>query len=826
MSKRTLFSVPFLSLLLALFLVLTGPALAQDPGALRSFADGPAAAKVAPDLLAKLSTDADRNFFEQTELPVYKVIVSLDPVESPSRLRSAFATRAGNERLLRNVQSRQNAVLRDLGQSSRGHFSVLNRYRSIYGFSALADAEGVRRLAELGAVTYVEEMPVYTKMDAQAHPLTNTDDAHGAGFTGSGVTIAIIDDGIDHDHPAFGGQSAYPNSKILGGRDFADNDSDPRVDCTAQSHGTSVAGVAAGNGGGVLGTAPDASIVFLKIQSASICGQNALDGDIPGAIDWAVTNRNTYNIKVISMSLGTSSTSTNPCSSIAEASALNAAQSAGMVTLVASGNSAVSNGISSPACHPAAVSVGATYDANIGGANFGICNDATTFADKVTCYSNSDTFLDMLAPSHCAFTAQTGGGTNSCFGGTSSATPYAAGITATLFDKDPSLSRAGAIAALTSTGVSITDTRNGIAKPRVDHLAALDSIGGGGGGGGPCDGCLDFDTVATVAYSNQDGSGSVNVLDAGSTLALSGNRWRRTTQTFNVTPNTVVEFEFQSTSQGEIHGIGFDEDDTLTNDDRIFQFFGTQNWGGAIQGVVSYGTGDLGSYRSYQIPVGQYYTGGAMRLVFVNDKDAGTPNNTSNFRNVRVFESGGGGGGGGGTCALEDDFESGVAGWSNAPSSTCSTGAFVLGAPSQQSSGGVTTQVGGDHTGGGSAIYTASNTSAGNADVDGGVCVLESPTWVVDDASDLSVWYFHGQRDTGDDPNGDFFRLEISTNGGASYTPLVNIGDTRTTAAWTEATRTIAAGSSVKLRLQVADGSGPGDIVEGGIDDLSICPQN
>ena len=821
--RATSFSVPFLLLVIALSLVLAGPVLGQDPDTLRNFPDSPAADKVAPDLLAKLSADADRNFFDRAQLPVYKVVVSLDPVETPRQLRAAFGSEARNQRLMRNVQGRQNAVLNGLGQGSRGHFSVLNRYRSIYGFSALADAEGVRQLAEQGAVVYVEEMPVYFKTDAQAHPLTNTDDAHTAGFTGAGVTIAIIDDGIDHDHPAFGGQSAYPNSKILGGRDFADNDSDPRVDCTAQSHGTSVAGVAAGNGGGVLGTAPDASIVFLKIQSAAICGQNGLDGDIPGAIDWAVTNRNTYNIKVISMSLGTTSTSTNPCSSIAESSALNAAQNAGMVTLVASGNGAVTNGISSPACHPAAVSVGATYDANIGGANFGICNDTSTFADKVTCYSNSDTFLDLLAPSHCAFTAQTGGGTTSCFGGTSSATPYAAGVTATLFDKDPNLSRSDALTALTSTGVNITDTRNGIVKPRVDHMAALDSIGSGGGGGGPCAGCLDFDTVATAAYSNQDGSGSVNVLDAGSTLALTGNRWRRTTQTFNVTANTVVEFEFRSTSQGEIHGIGFDEDDTLSNDQRIFQFFGTQNWSGAIQGVVSYGTGDLGTYRSYQIPVGQYYTGASMRLVFVNDKDAGTLNNTSDFRNVRVFESAGGGGG---TCALDDDFESGAAGWSNAASSTCSTGAFVLGAPSQQSTGGVITQVGGDHTGGGSAIYTASNSSAGNADVDGGVCVLESPTWTVDDASDLSVWYFHGQRDTGDDPSGDFFRLEISTNGGGSYTPLVDIGDVRTTAAWTEATRTIAAGSSVKLRLRVADGAGPGDIIEGGIDDLSICPQN
>ncbi|REJ79931.1 MAG: hypothetical protein DWQ36_01475 [Acidobacteria bacterium] len=779
------------------------------------------AAKVAPDLLADLRADvAASDEKADGELPAYRIVVSLRPVEEAASLARAFSSPALEERLRANVEAKQAAVIAGVRAAAPGGFALLNRYRSIYGFSALADAAGVVALAAHDEVAFVEKMPVYYKQDAQAFPLTNTDLAHAAGARGAGVTIAIIDDGIDHDHPAFGGQSAYPNSKILGGRDFADNDNDPRIDCTAQSHGTSVAGVAAGNGGGVVGTAPDATIVFLKIQSASICGQNALDGDIPGAIDWAVTNRNTYGIKVISMSLGTSSTFTNPCSGIAEASALNAASNAGMVTLIASGNSAASNGISSPACHPAAVSVGAVYDANIGGANFGICNDSTTFADKVTCYSNSDTFLDLLAPSHCAFTASAGGGTTSCFGGTSSATPYAAGITATLFGEDSGLSRSAAIAALTSTGVPVTDARNGLTKPRVDHQAAVDEVGGGGGGGGPCQGCIDFSSTPLVAYSNQDTSnGSVTVQDGGATLAMVGNRWRRTTQTFTVTANTVIEFDFSSTSQGEIHGIGFDEDDNLTNAQRIFQIHGTQNWSGGIQNAVQYG----GGTQTFTIAVGDFYTGSNMRLVFVNDKDSGSQTNTSNFTDVRIFEDGGGGGGG---CSLDDDFESGASGWSNSGSSTCSTGAYVLGTPSQQSNGGVVTQVGGDHTtGSGNAIYTASNSSAGNADVDGGNCVLESPTWPVSEASELSVWYFHGQRDTGDDPSGDFFRLEISTNGGASYTPLVSIGDVRTQAVWTEATRSIAAGSNVKLRLQVSDGAGPGDLIEGGIDDLSICSQ-
>ena len=178
----------------------------------------------------------------------------------------------------------------------------------------------------------------------------------------------------------------------------------------------------------------------------------------------------------------------------------------------------------------------------------------------------------------------------------------------------------------------------------------------------------------------------------------------------------------------------------------------------------------------------------------------------------------------GGGCSTEVDFASGASGWVNSAASTCSTGDFVAATPTAVTNGGVTTQVGGDHTtGSGNAWFTATNSSAGSHDVDGGNCITESPVYAVATASDLSIWYFHGQRDGGDD-SGDFFRLELSTNGGSSYAPLVSIGDVTTNAAWTLATASIPAGSQVKLRVQAADGSGPGDLIEAGVDDLSICP--
>ena len=175
-----------------------------------------------------------------------------------------------------------------------------------------------------------------------------------------------------------------------------------------------------------------------------------------------------------------------------------------------------------------------------------------------------------------------------------------------------------------------------------------------------------------------------------------------------------------------------------------------------------------------------------------------------------------------GQCSVEEDFESGVGGWVNSPASTCSTGAFVSDTPTETTDEGVTIQVGGAASGA-NAYFTATNSSAGVNDVDGGNCITQSPSYSVSAASTLEISYFHGQRDGGDDGN-DFFQLEVSTNGGATFSSIASNGDSTSNANWSIATANIPAGANVVVRVQCSDGSGEGDLVECGIDNLSICP--
>src|SRR6185503_6055758 len=80
------------------------------------------------------------------------------------------------------------------------------------------------------------------------------------GTRGKGVVVAVIDSGIDYNHIALG-EGFGEGHKVIGGWDFVDNDADPM---DLYGHGTYVAGIIAGNGGGLLGIAPEASLLAFR----------------------------------------------------------------------------------------------------------------------------------------------------------------------------------------------------------------------------------------------------------------------------------------------------------------------------------------------------------------------------------------------------------------------------------------------------------------------------------------------------------------------------------------------------------------------------------
>ena len=157
--------------------------------------------------------------------------------------------------------------------------------------------------------------------------------------------------------------------------------------------------------------------------------------------------------------------------------------------------------------------------------------------------------------------------------------------------------------------------------------------------GGGNAGCSSVDLNTTYnSFSNQD-NGSSQLFNGNTELRLFDNAWKFIDFPYTTTANTVIQLEFRSDLQGEIHGIGLESDNNLSSN-LVFKLHGTQNWG--ITAFDNYPNN--GQWVSYSIPVGDFYTGASDRLLFVADHDAGAGNGDSYFRNVFVYEDANGNG--------------------------------------------------------------------------------------------------------------------------------------------------------------------------------------
>ena len=171
------------------------------------------------------------------------------------------------------------------------------------------------------------------------------------GDTGQGISVAVMDTGIDN-LPDFAG-------RLVGGVDLS-GEGNPFQD--NYGHGTFVAGLIAGNGassnGQYSGEAPGANLVSIKVAGAN--GNTDLATLIKG-LQWAVDNENTYSIRVLNMSLGFKpfeSTVLNPLDQAVEAT-----WNSGIAVVVSAGNAGPANGtILSPGDDPLVITVGALDD--------------------------------------------------------------------------------------------------------------------------------------------------------------------------------------------------------------------------------------------------------------------------------------------------------------------------------------------------------------------------------------------------------------------------------------------------------------------------------
>ena len=149
------------------------------------------------------------------------------------------------------------------------------------------------------------------------------------------------------------------------------------------------------------------------------------------------------------------------------------------------------------------------------------------------------------------------------------------------------------------------------------------------------DDCTDinFITYPVISYGINQDAGQFSIADAGNELEIRNNAWKAIELPYTLTEQTVLEFDFKSTIQGEIHGIGFDDNLGISSQ-FTFRLHGTQNWG--ISNFANY-TGN-GQWQHFVIPVGEYLLGDADYLFFTADHDVGARNGNSFFKNVTLYE--------------------------------------------------------------------------------------------------------------------------------------------------------------------------------------------
>ncbi|TXK38603.1 S8 family serine peptidase [Nonomuraea sp. C10] len=334
---------------------------------------------------------------------------------------------------------------------------------------------------------------------ADSTRVIGSDRANAAGWTGRGATVAVLDLGIDGDHPFLAGRivdqacfsttdastgsvSLCPSGEDSQTGPGAADSAIPR--CMSRGvnqcgHGTHVAGIAAGRnapGAPGNGVAPDAAVlpiqVFSRVDTATGCGGVGAQApcfvtytsDQKLALDYVTRVARTYNVASVNMSFGGSGPFQAHCDADPEASALkgqfDTLLNLGVAPVVAAGNGSARDGVASPACISSAVTVGATDD-----------------ADAVAVFSNRGALLDLFAPG-VTIESSVPDDTYASMSGTSMSAPHVAGAFAVMKQAFPALDAAQILRRLQETGRSVvySASSRSVGTPRIDLGRATSAV--------------------------------------------------------------------------------------------------------------------------------------------------------------------------------------------------------------------------------------------------------------------------------------------------------------------------------------------------------------
>lgn len=344
------------------------------------------------------------------------------------------------------------------------------RFTTIPFLAARVNAAALAALQASPLVVSIEEDSVAAPTLAESIPLIRANSAWSSGYSGDGWAVAVLDTGVEKTHAFLSGkvvsEACYSNAGGSGGGTAvcpggvtASTAEGSGVPCGSDcSHGTHVAGIAAGRGESFSGTARDATVISIQVFTRFSDGISAYFSDINRALERVYELRTTRQIAAVNLSLGGLryySTSSCDTAHPSTKAAIDNLRSVGIAVVISSGNNSWSDSLSAPGCLSSAVSVG-----------------STTKLDGVSSFSNSASFLSLLAPGSSIYASVLNGG----FGyksGTSMAAPHVAGAWAVLKQAAPAADVPTILNALRGNGKGTFDSRNGLTFSRIDVAAAL-----------------------------------------------------------------------------------------------------------------------------------------------------------------------------------------------------------------------------------------------------------------------------------------------------------------------------------------------------------------